>query len=107
MEKSETTDNPLRLVNPQQNVFYFDEIVIRSDFDNGNIARAERVDKRNVTNFIIFIYYSFTFGSLQTAHLTRRMAATPPGFTSECKECHTMKLSHSHFATSTTRYEVF
>ena len=53
MEKSETTDNPLRLVNPQQNVFYFDEIVIRSDFDNGNIARAERVDKRNVTNFII------------------------------------------------------
>ena len=47
MEKQET-DNPLRLVNPQQNVFYFDEIVIRSDFDNGNIGRAERVDKRNV-----------------------------------------------------------
>jgi hypothetical protein len=43
----EYTMDELKKMNPQRNVFNFGRIMITSDFDSGNLSRAEEGDEEN------------------------------------------------------------
>jgi len=74
------TAEQLKSMHPNQNIFQFGNITISSQFDSGNLARAEEAeDPFSVAkNFFLFtiILYSITSGYLQIQCPTSRTVAT-------------------------------